>query len=129
MPSLTVQYKSGGAQGTSSRVLDFLEERISVAELIRGYIYQEVTEFNARWVRTGGVVELTEAERLLNGPRRRSGHRVDWEGQYERAITAFQQSRLIILIGDRQVTGLDEEIELRASAAVTFLRLVPLAGG
>jgi hypothetical protein len=34
-----------------------------------------------------------------------------------------------VLVGDRQVTDPDEEIELPLGVEVTFLKLVPLVGG
>jgi hypothetical protein len=48
--------------------LDLLNETVSLRELIRRRIYQEVTEYNAR--QSGffcGLVQPTDAERVLNG--------------------------------------------------------------
>ncbi|CCK27928.1 hypothetical protein BN159_3549 [Streptomyces davaonensis JCM 4913] len=45
------------------------------------------------------------------------------------ALKAFTANGLIVLVGDRQVTDLDEEVDLTADTEVTFLRLIPLAGG
>jgi hypothetical protein len=45
--------------------LDILEETMTLAELIRRRIYQEVTEYNARQVgQFYGLVQPTQAERL-----------------------------------------------------------------
>jgi hypothetical protein len=55
--------------------------------------------------------------------------RVDWEAQFRKALRAFQANRFLILVDRRQLDGLDDEIELRHDTEITFLKLVPLAGG
>ncbi len=117
---------------TNELTLHFLDERVTVRELIRGRVYQEVTEYNAR--ASGhfrGLVQPTEAEVLLNGNgyKLREGRRIDWEAQYEKAVRAFQGNGFLLLVDDRQVTELDEVVELRHDSTVSFLRLVPLVGG
>ena len=110
--------------------LEFLTERVSARELIRSRVYQEVTEYNAR--QTGffnGLVQPSDAERTLNGFRLQPRRRIDWQQQYAKAIPAFEGNGFLLLVGDRQLLELDEEIELRAGTEVSFLRLVPLVGG
>ncbi|MET9622423.1 hypothetical protein ABZZ37_16900 [Streptomyces sp. NPDC006464] len=51
------------------------------------------------------------------------------EGAYARAVAAFGRNGFLVLVGDRQVEELDETVELGRDTEVTFLRLVPLAGG
>ncbi|MEU1894850.1 hypothetical protein [Streptomyces pristinaespiralis] len=48
---------------------------------------------------------------------------------YERALADFAGNGFLVLVGDRQLTGLDERVDLTAATEVTFLRLVPLVGG
>ncbi len=110
--------------------LDFLEETVSLRELIRRRIYQEVTEFNAR--KAGyfhGLVQPTGAERTLNGFRLAPAHRLDWQVQYEKAVEAFLHHAYIVLVDDRQLTHLDAPVTIQATTEVTFLKLVPLVGG
>lgn len=110
--------------------LDFLDEIVSLRELIRQRIYQEVTEYNARL--TGhfrGLVQPTQAERTLNGFRLPSKNRLDWQAQYEKAIDAFTRRGYLVLVNDMQVADLDASIELQADTEVTFFKLVPLVGG
>ena len=111
-------------------MVDFLEERITVRELIRGRVYQEVKDYNAKkpeYFR--GLVEPSDAERTLNGLRLPKKKVVDWKKQYDLAIESFKQNGFIVLIDDKQAEGLDEEIELGAGTHVSFLKLVPLVGG
>ena len=54
---------------------------------------------------------------------------VDPEVQIEQATLAFQAHHLLLLVDDRQVETLDEELTIGVDTRVTFLRLVPLVGG
>lgn len=112
--------------------LDFLDETMTLRELIRRRIYQEVTEYNAKL--SGcfrGLVQPTDAERALNGDgyRLKSLHKLDSQVQYEKALEAFTRRGYIVLVNDEQVVDLDASIEMRAGTEVTFFKLVPLVGG
>jgi hypothetical protein len=122
------EWTPGGAK--CAWALELLTERVTARELIRSRVYQEVSEYNARapgYFR--GLVQPTEAERVLNGYRIREGRKIDWEAQYEKARSAFQRNGFILLVDDRQLTELDEEVVVRPGTEVTFLRLIPLVGG
>ena len=97
-------------------------------EIIRQRVRQEVERLN----REGGpqfpeLVAPEMDERILNGVRERQP--VDWEAQFAKALKAFQGNGFLVLVDDRQVTGLDEEVQLADGSKVTFLKLVPLVGG
>lgn len=110
--------------------LEFLNERVTVRELIRARVYQEVTEYNARQSEYfRGLVQPEGAERTAGGFRLQKQRKIDWEEQYKRALKGFQANGFLILVDDRQVDELDQEVELRYDAKVSFLRLVPLIGG
>jgi hypothetical protein len=111
--------------------LDFLTERVTARELLRDYVYQEVVEHNARQrsQTQPALVEPSALERLLNGARPAQPQLLDWQAQYTRALRAFERNGFLLLVDDRQILELDEEIELRAGAEVVFLKLVPLMGG
>jgi 20S proteasome alpha/beta subunit len=122
---------------TGELTLEFLDERVTVREVIRSRVYQEVTEYNAR-IAAGaagggtdfrGLVQPTDAERTLNGYRLRTPRRISWEQQLERALKAFEANGFLLLVDDRQVTDLDEEVHLKHDSTVTFLKLVQLVGG
>ncbi|MFE2626983.1 hypothetical protein ACFYZU_16265 [Streptomyces sp. NPDC001651] len=111
--------------------LRIAEERLSVRELIRRRIFQEVAEHHAAGAPRvfQGLVRPRDAERTLNGYDTRTVRRLDPEAQTEQALRAFAGNGFLLLVGDRQVTGLDDEVELRPGTEVTFLKLVPLVGG
>ena len=105
-------------------------ETITVRELIRLRVYQEVEAYNSRKPDVFRLlVQPGEAERTLNGFKFQKPHIIDPRAQYQKAIEAFEGNGFIILVDDRQVTGLDDEIALHPEMAVTFLKLVPLVGG
>ena len=110
--------------------LDLLSERISVGELIRTRVYQEVRDYNLhRPEYFRGLVQPTDAERTLNGFKVQQRRRIDPEKQFERAIESFHRNGFFILVDGLQVDGLEEEIEIGSETTVTFLKLVALVGG
>lgn len=110
--------------------LDFLDETVSLRELIRQRIYQEVTEYNAKKAGySHRLVQPTQEERTLNASRLATLHKLDWQAQYEKAIEAFTRHGYLVLVNDRQIADLDTILTLHAGTEVTFLKLVPLIGG
>jgi hypothetical protein len=101
--------------------LDLPEEQITVRELIRARVYQEVHDYN--------LDQPSDAERSLNGFKMRTRRRIDPEKQFELARRAFYSNGFILLVDDRQVDELEGEIEIKPDTTVTFLKLVPLVGG
>jgi hypothetical protein len=111
-------------------VLDFLVERITVRELIRSRVYQEVQDYNTQQPEYfRGLVQPTEAEQTLNGYRLKRRRQIDWEQQFELALQAFRGNGFILLVDDRQMDDLEAEIVVSPETLVTFLKLVPLVGG
>jgi hypothetical protein len=132
MPTLVIRDEtpSGAAAGTADFSLDFLTEEITVRELIERRVYEEVQAYNtAKPGYFRGLVQPTDAEATLNGYRLRANREIDWRAQAARALDAFQRNGFLILVGDRQVTSLDDRIQLAVETPVTFLKLVPLIGG
>ena len=128
MALVTVRDETFPGGQADELTLEFLTERVTVRELIRSRVYQEVTEYNAsRAQRPRLPFPLADVERRLNAPRPRQ--RLDWEEQYQRAVHAFQKNGFLILVDDQQVDDLEAEIEVKPQTQITFLRLVPLAGG
>lgn len=113
-------------------VLVFKEERISLRDLIRERVYQEVDAFNLEMGDIfHGLVQPGQAERTLNGFRmpKNKPHFIDREVQYKEALELFEQNGFIVLADDRQIETLDQEIVLKSDSVVTFLKLIPLVGG
>jgi hypothetical protein len=47
----------------------------------------------------------------------------------DRALAAFARGKIFIIVNDRQVTALDEEIPIEETTETVFLKLVQLKGG
>jgi hypothetical protein len=110
--------------------LDIAEERLTLRELIRRRVFQEVAEYNARTSEVfRGLVQPEDTERVLNGYKMRTRRRIDPQAQTDLALKAFAGNGFLVLVGERQVTELDEEIDLPLGTEVTFLKLVALVGG
>jgi hypothetical protein len=105
-------------------------EKISIRELIRQRVTQEVEDFNSRQPAIFRMlVQPSDTERTLNGFKFHKPRLVDPITQYEKAIEAFEGNGFIVLVDDHQIERLDDEIALHPETSVTFLKLVPLVGG
>ncbi len=130
--TLTIQDQTLGNEVQNSFSLDVLTEHITVRELIRSRVYQEAKDHNLRLKQNPAedfASFASPVEAALNKPKPRRTKQVDWKEQYGLAVQAVEKGRILILVGDRQVEDLDEDIEVRTDTVVTFLRLTLLAGG
>ena len=129
--TLTIRDEEMTGKTINEFSLDFLTEHITVRELIRSRVYQEVKDHSTQQNQTEfrGLVQPTDAERTLNGFRLKKPRQIDWNQQFERAIEAFKKNQILILVDDLQVESLDEQIEVKTDTKVSFLRLSLLVGG
>jgi hypothetical protein len=128
--TLTVRDETSSGDTLHEFALEVLTERITVRELIRSRVYQEVQDYNRQQPQVfRGLVQPSDAEATLNGYKVRKARTIDWKKQFDKAIEAFESNGILILVGDRQAESLDEEIVVRPDTTVSFLRLTPLVGG
>lgn len=128
--TLTIHDETTSGQKINSFTLECLTERMTVRELVRARIYQEVQDYNLKepeYFR--GLVQPTEAERALNGYKLRAKRKIDWQQQYERALEAFERNGFFVLVGDKQAESLDQEFDVKVDTEISFVKLVPLVGG
>ena len=131
MPAtLTIHDETTSGQKTNTFTLDCLTERMTVRELIRARIYQEVQDYNQKQPEYfRGLVEPTNAERVLNGYKLKTKRKIDWEEQFKRAVEAFERNGFFVLVGNKQAETLDQEFNVKVDTEVSFVRLMPLVGG
>jgi hypothetical protein len=130
MPTITIRDETVTGQSIGEHPLDLLTERVTVRELIRSRVYQEVQDYNRRQPETfRGLVQPTDAEQTLNGFRVRDRREIDWKDQFEKACDAFERNGFFVLVNDRQPDSLDEELTIDPTTRVSFVKLVPLVGG
>jgi len=132
MATLTIRDETMSGRTTGELTLDVLNETITVRELIRSRVYQEVQDHNRRSDQTpfNGLVTPRDEERALNVPKApRPRRQIDWKQQFEVACDAFTRNGFFLLVNERQAETLDEEITLRHDTNVSFVKLTPLVGG
>ncbi len=111
-------------------ILPVPKKRMTLRELIKARVYREVEEYNSRQTETyQGLVQPSEAERTLNGWKLPKAHTINAETQFRKALLSFKSNGFILLVDDRQVDDLEEEVEIGPETSLTFLKLVPLVGG
>ena len=128
--TLTIRDENLAGESLRAWALEVMTERMTVRELIRSRVYQEVQDYNVQQGQIfHGLVQPEEAEKALNGWKLKKPRLLDWKRQFERAVEAFEANRILILINDRQAESLDEGFVIEPQMSVTFLRLTPLVGG
>jgi hypothetical protein len=133
-----------GPTGTDRRPaveLRVVSERITPREIIQRRVEAEVETLNNRKLAQAAGqgrfpsflidMEATSPEAVLNAPlaagRRLALARVEREAA--RAFQAFEKQRFIMLLDDKQIEGLDDEVTVGAESQIVFLYLMPLKGG
>jgi hypothetical protein len=110
MPPVTLTVRD---ETTSGELLADLElqldaETVTVAELIRTRVHQEVRNHNAKAAsaqsRFFGLVQPDDTERELNGYRMRNARRVDAERQTANQVLAVILSKAFLLAKDIEIT-------------------------
>jgi hypothetical protein len=130
MASVTFRDETATGKPVAEFEVAGLPERMTVRELIRLRVREEVARYNARPSdRFHGLVRPDDAETELNGYRLREPRRIDWEHQAEIAERAFLSNGFFLLAGDRQVEDLDDVVDLTVDPGLVFIKLVALVGG
>jgi hypothetical protein len=133
--TLTIRDETALGDVFNELPLEFPSERITVRELIRERVYQEVQDFNRRHDQQvfRGLVQPTDTERILNGKRTeyrvKTGREIEWKAQFEKAIEAFDGNGFLVLIDDKQAESLDQEFVIGHTTQVSFVKLTQLVGG
>ena len=125
--------------------LDLLGECITVADLIRRTVEEQVHELTVRrkldserarrvldrhYLTPDEVIAQAEAGSVrYPSERKQQPPRIDAKVEVRKALHAFQSGAYYVLVDGRQVERLDEEVELRPGSKVSFIRLMPLVGG
>jgi hypothetical protein len=130
MPTITIRDESRPGRTVSELELPDLPDRITLRELLRTRVREEVAKINLhKETAHHMLVQPADAEVTLNGYRLKEPRTIDWERQAEIAEEAFGRNGYFVIVDDRQVDSLDDELELTADSEVRFLKLTPLVGG
>ena len=110
MATVLVRDETLGGDAAATYEIRFAGSRTTVAELIRERVAAEVARRNAE-----AVGQPADS--------------LDVEQQTLRAFDGFQRNGFFLLVNDRQVETLDEEIVIAPGIDICFMRLIPLVGG
>lgn len=130
--SVTVRDESFPRSSAAECLLQLRSPTISARDLVAERVRQEC---DCRLVSTAGhgmtplVERMPREVRLNRDLPSNTLLRADPEVQIERALAAFGANAFLMLVDDRQVTDLTEEITITDTTVVTFLTLTPLQGG
>jgi hypothetical protein len=135
-----------GQDGPDPVLLRLLDERLTLAELIRRTVEEQVRELiGRRRLDAAGAQRVLDRQYLTRAevdaqagvqgavrfPSRRAGRAggIDPGAEVQRALDGFRQRSYHVFVDGRQAESLDEVVRLDPGTRVTFLRLTPLAGG
>jgi len=131
--SVTIKDLSGAGKVAATMTLDGIDSCITVRDLIRTRVREEVAGYNAATAASSdifhGLVMPDGAEPTPDGFRMPRRRHVDWEEQADKALHAFERNGFFVLVVGRQVTDPGEVLELTADTDIRFIRLVQLVGG
>ena len=128
--TLATYDETTSGRSTHTFAFDWRKVSLSVRELIRARIYQEVHEYNHGIPECfRGIVAPTEAEPTAVGYKLRQGRRIDWQQQFERALEAFENKEFLIVVGEQQAQSLHQEFEMKPDTEVSFIKMMPLVSG
>ncbi len=146
-----VEVRSRTLQGTSQEPalptirLDILHEEISVAELIRRTVEEQIRELQVarklnvaqtqqvldkQYLTQEEVAEQAETGTIRLAPATSPQEaRVSTTAEVRKAWRAFEKQAYLVIVDGRRVTTLNEIVVFQPGSAVTFVRLMPLIGG
>jgi len=109
---------------------------LTLREFIERVVHAEVKAFGERRAERTLVRLLSEREIDEQAARgrvdlggRELEQEVDVDASVGVALESFEDGLYFVLIDGRQYESLDEQVDVADDSRVTFLRLVPLAGG
>ena len=132
LATITIKDESAAGKILNKILLDIENEIMTVEELIKLRVTQEVEQFNTIGASANfnGLVQPTDTERMLNGTyKMKQKRQIDAEKQCYIALKAFQENAYFILVNNQQVDTLQHEIHLDKDSELSFVKLTPLVGG
>ena len=110
--------------------LDFQQENVTVRDIITQRVIQEVENYNQKLpAYFNGLVEPSDAEKTINGFKLTTRKMIDAEKQVYVALDAFTKNGYFLLIDTVQSESLEQEVFLKSTTSISFIKLTPLVGG
>jgi len=110
--------------------LDFQQENVTVRDIITQRVIHEVENYNQKLPEYfNGLVEPSDAEKTINGFKLTTRKMIDAEKQVYVALDAFTKNGYFLLIDTIQSESLEQEVFLKSTTSISFIKLTPLVGG
>ena len=109
--------------------LELADEELTVRELIRSRVYQEVQDANLKRQNQHQLLITLANPAESSGKRTQAIGNIDWRNHFEQAVVAYDAGRFLLLVDDHQTESLDEVVKVGQLSQITFLKLFPLVGG
>ena len=110
--------------------LDFQQENVTVRDIITQRVIHEVENYNQKLpAYFNGLVEPSDAEKTINGFKLTTRKMIDAEKQVYVALDAFTKNGYFLLIDTIQSESLEQEVFLKRTTSISFIKLTPLVGG
>lgn len=105
-------------------------DSLTVRDLITKRVSIEIENYNKRLPQYfNGLIEPKEAERTLNGYKLKPKQLIDVEKQVYIALDAFQKNGFFVLVDNEQLEELEQQVVLKSTSKISFVKLTPLVGG
>ncbi len=105
-------------------------DSLTVRDLITKRVSIEIDNYNKRLPQYfNGLIEPKEAERTLNGYKLKPKQLIDVEKQVYIALDAFQKNGFFVLVDNEQLEELEQQVVLKSTSKISFVKLTPLVGG
>lgn len=122
--------QTGGGKITNEISVTFSRERLTVKDIIEARVNKEVELYNRKLPDYfSGLIQPSSAESTLNGYRMKDRKKIDAEKQIYVALDAFLKNGFFMLVDDKQVESLDQEVLVSSNTTISFVKLTPLVGG
>ena len=119
-----------GGGTSNSFPIEIEQEYLTVKELIKTRIFDEVKRYNEKLPEYfSSLIQPTNSELTLNGYKMMEKKKVDPEKQFYLALDAFVKNGFFLIINGFQVFSLDEKVQVQENMELNFVKLTPLVGG
>ena len=142
MRLLTIKDENLQGVVLSELIVKLSGDQLSVRELIASRVRAEIDRYHEQVADKLGrdgdkfaslrttLVKPSDLEARLNDyDNKKSFKPIDADEQIATALKAFESNGFFILVDDEQVERLEEQVLLRDSTTVSFIKLIPLIGG
>lgn len=125
-----VKDESARGEKINSLRLTLASEKVTLEELIKRRVQQEVQKFNLqRPVCFKALVKPKGAEETSGGYRMKTHRDLDADEQVKHALEGFKSKNFFVTLNGKQIQNLSDEIVITDTSEVSFVCFMPVVGG